>query len=117
MNMNLSELLKKGRIEKTPADQTQIGNLLKISKRDILVAEHLLSVNSDASFMHSYNSVLQSARALMFSKGYRPTENEHKTAIEFVSEIRRIFSVILEKPRLIGYFCGYDFPPEALMKL
>ena len=45
MNISLSELLKKGRIEKTPADQTQIGNLLEISKRDISVAEHLLSVN------------------------------------------------------------------------
>ncbi|MCX6777614.1 MAG: hypothetical protein NT157_01895 [Candidatus Micrarchaeota archaeon] len=78
MKMNLGEFLKKGKIEKIPVDREQVGKLLGVAKRDVGVAEHLLSVNCDASFMHSYNSVLQSARALMFSKGYNRLKTSTK---------------------------------------
>jgi uncharacterized protein (UPF0332 family) len=87
MRMSLGEFLKKGLIEKISADKGQVARLLEISKRDAGVAEHLLPAHCDSSFIHSYNSILQSARALMFFKGYRPIENEHKTTIDFVAVI------------------------------
>lgn len=110
MRVQLSDFLKKGKIEKIPVDANQIGNLLGIAKRDVDVAEHLLSVNSDASFMHSYNAILQSARALMFSKGYRPVEDEHKTTIDFTGAVfpNIEYLVVLDRFRRKRHIVTYD---------
>ncbi|MEW6329721.1 MAG: HEPN domain-containing protein, partial [Candidatus Micrarchaeota archaeon] len=91
-------------------DSNQIRNLLGIAKRDLEVAEHLLSVNSDASFMHSYNAILQSARALMFSKGYRPVEDEHKTTIDFIGAVfpNVGYLAILDRMRRKRHVVTYD---------
>jgi len=86
--MSLSELKKSGRIREIPVDRKQIENHIALAKRDLSVAETLLKKNSDWSFIASYNSMLQAARALMFSYGYTTSEEErHKTTVEFAKAV------------------------------
>jgi len=46
--------------------------LLKISDRDLKIAEELLSKSADGSLNNSYNAMLQASGALMFFYGFRP---------------------------------------------
>ena len=86
--MNLAELKKRGFIRSIPVDKIQIKELLAISERDVGLAEELLPKSFDGSLNLSYNAMLQAARALMFSYGYRPdSEFHHKATIEFVSAV------------------------------
>ena len=53
-----------------------------------MVAKKLLEINFDTSFIHSYNTMLQSGRALMYCYGYRAMEEEgHKITIDFIESI------------------------------
>lgn len=84
MSVNLSELLKKGEVRKTLPDRKQAEECLKMAGRDIGIAESLLDINFDGSFAFSYNSMLNSARALMFSDGYATIgEKSHKAAVDY----------------------------------
>ena len=57
----------------------------------------MLDENSDWAFSIAYNSILQSVRALMFSKGYRPSSDSgHVSAVRFA----RIF---LEEEDVISF--------------
>ncbi len=82
--MNLSDLLKEGRIKKVNPDLQQAGELLKAAERDIRVAKKMLGEDFDWCFSVAYNAMLQSARALMFSDGYATVgENHHKVAVDY----------------------------------
>jgi len=86
--VNLAELKSKGFIHPVPADAQQIKELLEISERDLRLSEDILSKSYDGSLNLSYNAMLQTARALMFSYGYRPdSEFHHKATLEFVSAV------------------------------
>lgn len=86
--MDLAELKRKGFIKPIPIDKTQITELIKISERDINLAEEFFPKSFDGALNLAYNSMLQAARALMFSYGYRPdSEFHHKATIEFVSAV------------------------------
>ncbi|MGB9719644.1 MAG: HEPN domain-containing protein [Candidatus Anstonellales archaeon] len=86
--MNLSELEKKGLIHRISVDKTQIDDLLKISERDLTLAKEIFSKSFDGALNLAYNSMLQAARALMFSYGYRPdSEFHHKATFDFVSAV------------------------------
>lgn len=88
MRVNLAELRKKGFIHPIAVDKAQIVDLLQISERDIGLAGDILSKSFDGSLNLSYNAMLQAARALMFSHGYRPdTEAHHKATIEFAAAV------------------------------
>jgi uncharacterized protein (UPF0332 family) len=55
--------------------------------RDLSTAEAILSEDPDWSYNIAYNAVLQSSRAFMFSKGFRPRgEGQHATAVRFIRE-------------------------------
>jgi len=86
--MDLSKLKSSGHIREIPIDKKQIDDLIKLAKRDLKVAEKLISDNLDWSFIVSYNSMLQISRAFMYSYGYTTSEEEHhKTVIEFLRAI------------------------------
>ncbi len=86
--MNLSELEKKGFIHKIPVDRGQISDLLKISERDLGLAKEIFPKSFDGALNLAYNSMLQSARALMFSYGFRPdSEFHHRATFDFVSAV------------------------------
>ena len=82
--MGLDSLMQGGYIKKLPISKSKVEGALSLAKRDITTAKSILDENSDWSFSIAYNAMLQSIRALMFSKGYRPTgANQHITVVRF----------------------------------
>lgn len=82
--MSLDSLMQGGYIKKLPISKSKVEDVLSLAKRDITTAKSILDENSDWSFSIAYNAMLQSIRALMFSKGYRPTgANQHITVVRF----------------------------------
>jgi uncharacterized protein (UPF0332 family) len=53
--------------------------------RDIKSARTMMANDMDWAFAMAYNAILQATRALMFSKGFRPStgEGRHKLAVRF----------------------------------
>lgn len=80
----LDELERAGYIKKLPADKQKVVGTLNIAKRDVRVARSMLGENNDWAFSIAYNALLQALRALMFSKGYRPSgRNQHLSVVRF----------------------------------
>ena len=85
--MPYEELLNRGHIRPYVASGTEVKRLLSIAKRDLSTSEAILSKDPDWSYNITYNAVLQSSRALMFSKGFRPRgEGQHATVVRFIRE-------------------------------
>ncbi len=85
--MPYDKLIKQGRIKAYQAGQDEIKQLLEISLRDLEAAKSNLTLSPDWSYTMAYNAVLQSARALMLSAGYRPRGSEqHAAVVEFARE-------------------------------
>lgn len=98
--MNLSDLLTKDKIRKINSDMLEVKETIKKAGRDLQVAKQNLPFNFDWAFNIAYNSMILSARALMFKDGYTPSgEDHHKTTIEYAD-------VKLGKvcPEIIEYF-------------
>lgn len=89
--VSLSELLRKGLIEKFQSDEGQIRNEVEIAKSDLSSAKKMLGIE-EWGWAHNaaYNAMLQAGRALMFSKGYRPRSEEHHTAV--ISFVQAVYS-------------------------
>ena len=87
--MSLDDLVKKGLIKPFKVSAKQAQDRLKIARRDITTAKKLLGSDTDWAFSIAYNAILQAARALMFSKGYRPAagEGRHIAAVHFAEEV------------------------------
>ena len=83
--MKIEELLKKRRIHRHRASPEEIERLLELSDRDIRMARLTMAEDWDWAFSIAYNAVLQSARAYMYSQGYRPAaEQGHKNTFAFM---------------------------------
>ena len=83
--MKIEELLKKRRIHRHKASPEEIERLLDLSDRDIRMARLTMAEDWDWAFSIAYNAVLQSARAYMYSQGYRPAaEQGHKNTFAFM---------------------------------
>ncbi len=82
--MSIDELERSGIIKKLPTDRKKVNDSLDLARRDLNTAGNMLDVNCDWAFSITYNSILQSVRALMFSKGYRPSSDSgHVSAGRF----------------------------------
>lgn len=82
--MNLSDLLKEGRVRRVEPDLIQAKECIGAAKRDISVARKILDDDYDWAFSIAYNAMLQSARALMFADGYMAVgESRHKAVIDY----------------------------------
>ncbi len=82
--MSAEELERQGRIRRYQARRSEIDSLLLVARRDLVAAERNLPEDADWSYNMSYNAVLQAARALMFSQGYRPRDaDQHRTVVRF----------------------------------
>jgi uncharacterized protein (UPF0332 family) len=84
MKMSYEELEKKRLLRRHTFTKRQIRQQIDLARRDLKVAkDNLKNKNYDWTYAIAYNAILQSARALLFSKGYRPVgEDQHKTVIE-----------------------------------
>ncbi|MFH0795483.1 MAG: hypothetical protein V2A65_00295 [Candidatus Omnitrophota bacterium] len=85
--MNLSELLNQGNLTRHKTSKEEIGNLLRLIKRDIQDAK-VKSVSSDRRFATAYNAILQSAIMVVYCRGYKPKGvGHHSTVFKAIREI------------------------------
>ncbi len=103
---NYSELEKNRRIRPGRFSSKQISDSLALSKRDLRIAEKMLKDDQDWAFNIAYNAMLQASKALMYSRGFRPSGiGHHATVIEFAgivldskySEMIEIFDTMRRK--------------------
>lgn len=81
----LVDLERRGLIARISYNRRRVSDLMRIASRDLEVARSLADESTDWSYSIAYNSMLQSARALMFSRGYRPTgQAPHLTVVSFL---------------------------------
>ena len=108
--MDLDELERRGYIKRLPMDIKKIEDSLNLAKRDVNVARSVLNENCDWAFSIAYNAMLQAVRALMFSKGYRPTgSNQHIAVVRFAELfIREEDAIILDRMRRKRHTTIYD---------
>lgn len=84
--MNYSELSNNNLIKPGKFTAAQIDECFGISRRDLETAKKIQGENDDWAYNIAYNAMLQAARGLMFSKGYRPAgEAQHVTVIKFAA--------------------------------
>ena len=85
--MNLKQLLDQGRLRRHKTSGNEIGNLLKLVRRDIKDAK-VKGVSADRKFATAYNAALQSATILLCCKGYKPEgAGHHFTVFQAMKEI------------------------------
>lgn len=87
--MSLEDLLSNRKIEAIEEDKALVEKTFRLALRDLNTAKkNMENEDYDWTLAIAYNSMLQSGRALMFSKGYRPTgAYKHVGVIEFVHDI------------------------------
>jgi uncharacterized protein (UPF0332 family) len=79
--MPYDDLLREKRIQTYRATPAEIKSLLAIAERDLRTAARNAKEDPDWAYTIAYNGILQSARALMFSAGYRPRGMEHHATV------------------------------------
>lgn len=96
--MDYSELLNSNLIKQGKFTPEQVTECFSISRRDLRTSKVIQAENADWAYNIAYNAMLQAARGLMFSKGYRPAgESQHVTVIKFaVMTLGRSFKEDLE---------------------
>lgn len=121
MKRDVEELVRERLVKRLPKDKRRVENSLSLAKRDIKTSKDLLRKEDfDWAFSIAYNSMLQAARALMFSEGFRPSEEKsHISVVRFLQtrdekEIQRnvIFFDMMRRKR---HKSVYDVP-QAISK-
>lgn len=98
--MTFDELLRQRRIHPHRPTRDEVARLLALADRDIAMARRTMAEDWDWAFSIAYNAILQAARALMYSQGFRPaSEQGHKNTFAYVRE-----ALGEEFDSLIGYF-------------
>lgn len=109
MNLDNLEQEEEGYIKKLPVSKRKVADALNLARRDINTARTILEQDMDWAFSISYNAMLQTIRALMFSKGYRPSgSNQHISVVRFAEifldeEIVIVFDRMRRKRHAIVY--------------
>lgn len=98
--MQIEDLLKKRKIYRHRASPEEIQRLLELADRDIRMSKVTMAEDWDWAFSIAYNAVLQSARAFMYARGFRPAaEQGHKNTFAFMR-----VALGEELASTIGYF-------------
>lgn len=85
--MTYEKLIRQRRITAYSPSEKEIQRLLEIASRDLSTAQSTIDVNPDWAYTISYNAMLQSSRALMLRKGFRPRgPSQHTTVVQFVKQ-------------------------------
>jgi len=84
----VNRLLNRGLIKKQEVNFDQIDALLFRAKKDLIASKANLEIDEEVTYNYAYLAMLRCGRAIMFMKGYRPTDGQqHKTVIEFTGKI------------------------------
>jgi uncharacterized protein (UPF0332 family) len=98
--MGIDELLRKRKIYPHRASRREIERTLQLADRDLRIARLTMAEDWDWAFSIAYNAVLQSSRAYMYSRGFRPAaEQGHKNTFAFMRA-----TLGDEFASMIGYF-------------
>lgn len=85
MKKTFENLIRQGKIKAIQSSPGEIKEIFSLAKRDIKMAEFMLTQNWDWAFSIAYNAGLQASRAYMCSQGYRPAGQQgHKNTFEFM---------------------------------
>lgn len=83
--MKFRELEREGLIKRLLVDRRRVKDSFELAERDLRTATKILKEDHDWAFSIAYNSMLQAARALMFSCGYRPSgDAQHVSVVKFI---------------------------------
>jgi len=83
--MSIDRLLQEGSIHAFQATPEEKARVMSIARRDLALAESIISESLDWAYSIAYNAVLQACRAYMFHLGYRPASSEaHKATFAFM---------------------------------
>ena len=86
--MKIEDLEREDMIRRFPVYREKVKNSLNLARRDVRTAKKTFEESYDWAFSMAYNSMLQAARALMFSKGYRPSGNkQHFSVVKFTEAV------------------------------
>ena len=82
---SLAEMVKRGDVRPFDADREEITALIEIAERDLKRAQRDFEEGDlDWALSVAYNALLQTARAWMFFRGYRPGLDEgHAVVVHF----------------------------------
>ena len=101
--MNYQKLVDRGLLKKEKIGFDQIKKVLRRAHQSLKSAKILFRNNDEeGSFQFAYDAMLLSARALVFSYGFRPrTIGSHKIVVDFSEEIlsQRILTDKFDKMR------------------
>jgi len=117
--MPYERLIQQVRIKAYRASEGEIRNLLEIAARDLEAAESMMGIDPNWAYNIAYNALLQSSRALMLRKGFRPRGSaQHATVVQFAKETlgkdhrrlvalfdqmrRKRHRIVYETARLVG---------------
>jgi uncharacterized protein (UPF0332 family) len=82
--MNFDKLVSSGLLKKQEISPEQINQMIKRASKDLETADYLLAVDPEAAYDYAYKAMMHVGRALIYSKGYRPSARQaHKTIVEF----------------------------------
>ena len=88
MDKLVKKLKKAGKIAPQKVGIIQIEELLREAVFDLKEAKKVSHIADRATYLLAYMAMLKAGRALMFLKGYRPTDGaQHKTVVEMTSVI------------------------------
>ncbi len=117
--MALSDLIKRGDIKPFKAARSEVLDLIALAERDLLQSRQNLAEGSfDWSLVVSYNCILQTARAWVFFKGFRPAFGEgHVPVISFaISTLESSFGkeiTVLDRLRSKRHAAVYEKAGET----
>lgn len=97
--MNFKSYIQQGKLKKIKAKLDQIVRLIERAQKDLITAEKNLEFDEEWAYTIAYHSMLRSARALLLSKGLRPSgTSQHKTVVEISGLILgKEFAEIIDK--------------------
>lgn len=84
-SLSFDNLERDNLIRRLPVDKIKVRDSYALAQRDIKTSKRLLDEDPDWAFSIAYNAILQGARALMFSEGFRPHgKAQHISVIRFI---------------------------------
>ena len=79
----LEKIEKEGWIIKQSIAVSQIEQLARRARKDLITAENNINDDPECAYDYSYKAMLRIGRAILFSYSYRPrSERAHKTVVE-----------------------------------
>jgi uncharacterized protein (UPF0332 family) len=82
----IAKCKSQGLIKEEKINFKGIENLIARAYKEIKIAEANVSIDEGTAYTVAYTSMLHAGRALMFVKGFRPSNGyQHKTVVDFIA--------------------------------